>query len=74
MWTAIETNPNDHSAAFARIIRIYTQAEQKSFADARSDVIADYQNELDNKWVAALRKKYPVQVDEKVLQAIIQQK
>jgi hypothetical protein len=33
-------------------------------------VINDYQNELDKKWTAELKEKYPVKIDEKVFAQI----
>ena len=71
MITAIEKNKDDNSAAFAWVVKVYTLPTQKSFNEARGDVISDYQNELDDEWINTLKKKYPVQVDEKVLQSII---
>lgn len=71
MWTNVETNPQDKSAAFAWVIKVYIQPAQKSFIEARGDVIADYQNELDRQWTEVLKKKYPVQVNENVVQSLI---
>jgi peptidyl-prolyl cis-trans isomerase SurA len=33
-------------------------------------VINDYQNELEEKWIAELKKKYPVTVNQQVLDSI----
>lgn len=38
--------------------------------DVRGLVVADYQDELEKKWVATLRKKYAVKVDETVLETV----
>jgi hypothetical protein len=35
-------------------------------------VINDYQNELENRWVATLRSKYPVKVNEAAFKALLQ--
>ena len=45
----------------------------KELEEVRGIVIADYQNELDRQWITALREKYPVEIDEDVLQRVIQQ-
>ncbi len=45
----------------------------KSFQEARASVISDYQEEIEKKWVADLRKKYPVKVNKKTVKAVIQQ-
>lgn len=37
----------------------------KTFAEARSQVISDYQAELEKQWVTLLRKKYPYKVSSK---------
>ncbi len=69
--TEIEKNPDDNSAAFAYILKIYTQPAQKTFAEAKGDVIIDYQEALDARWIAALKKKYPVVIDKKVLSSVL---
>jgi peptidyl-prolyl cis-trans isomerase SurA len=51
--------------------RFYPPNQPRGFEDARGLVINDYQTVLEEEWVASLRKKYPVKVDEKVLQSII---
>jgi peptidyl-prolyl cis-trans isomerase SurA len=42
----------------------------KTFQETRGQVTADYQNYLDQKWIAALRKKYPVIINREVLQHV----
>lgn len=42
----------------------------KEMADVRSQVIADYQEELEKEWVAQLRKRYSVSVNEAVLKTV----
>lgn len=37
----------------------------KAFEEAKASVVADYQQELEEIWLAELRKKYPVKVNEK---------
>ena len=39
-------------------------------SDVRGQVVADYQNYLEEEWVAQLRKKYKVKVDNKVLKKL----
>ena len=43
---------------------------QKTFGDARGDVVSDFQDAIDKKWIAELKKKYPVKVNEEVLKSI----
>jgi peptidyl-prolyl cis-trans isomerase SurA len=69
--TNIVTNKDDNSTSFALIFKIYPTPAQKTFAEARGDVVSDFQDELDNKWIAELKKKYPVKVNEEVLKNIL---
>ena len=64
-------NKNDGTAVFAKILTLYPGRQQRSFADARGLVISDYQNYLEEKWVSQLKEKYPVKVNEKVMQALL---
>ncbi len=73
MITPVQLNPQDSSASFVYVIKLYTQSSQRSFEDARGLVINDYQNELEEKWIAELKTKYPVRVNEKVLQSLLKQ-
>jgi peptidyl-prolyl cis-trans isomerase SurA len=67
--TPIVSN-KDKTVQFAYVIREHPDAEQRTFDDARGLVINDYQNELENKWIDKLKKKYPVHVDERVLRSL----
>ena len=42
----------------------------ESYLDVRGRVTADYQEHLEKEWIRALREKYPVTVDEKVLKTV----
>ncbi len=44
-----------------------------SFEEARSAIISDYQTYLEKDWVAQLKKKYPVKVNEKNKRVVLQQ-
>jgi peptidyl-prolyl cis-trans isomerase SurA len=61
----------DRTASFTYVIKTYTQTSPRSFQDARGLVMNDYQLEIEEKWIAELKKKYPVKVDENVLQTIV---
>lgn len=45
----------------------------ENFEDVRGQVTADYQDMLEKQWVAELRKKYAVKVDESVLATVKEQ-
>lgn len=68
--TSIVKNKDDNSSSFALIFKIYPSPGQKTFTDARGDVISDFQDSIDKKWIAELKKKYPVKVNEEVLKSI----
>ncbi len=58
----------DNINTFAYIVKVYNERAPRNFDDARGFVINDYQTFLENKWIEQLRKKYPVKVNEPVLQ------
>lgn len=60
-------NSADNTASFALILKIYDQAAQRSFAEAKGLVVNDYQAELEQAWIAELKKKYPVVINEEEL-------
>lgn len=65
--TPLQVNQTDNTAAFAYIVKVYPQQGIRSFNEAKGLVMNDYQAQLENQWVAELRKKYPVKIDEGVL-------
>ncbi len=64
-------NQTDNNATFAYVLRTYPEPVSQTFEEARSTVINDLQLEMDKKWEAALRKKYPVKLDEKVFASLL---
>lgn len=59
----------DESAVIVAIIE-KRNPEPKTLKEAKGLVTSDYQVELETKWLEALRAKYPVSVDEKVLDKV----
>ena len=55
-----------YDATFGKVLK----KGPEDYSDVKALVIADYQDELEKEWVAVLRKKYPVVVDEKVLATV----
>lgn len=43
-----------------------------SFEDARASVISEYQNELEKNWLDALKKKYPIKVNDKTKKYVVE--
>jgi peptidyl-prolyl cis-trans isomerase SurA len=68
--TANVRNETDNTVAFAYIIKLYPNREARGFADARGFVINDYQVYLEEQWIAALKKKYPVKINEAVASSL----
>jgi peptidyl-prolyl cis-trans isomerase SurA len=68
--TANVRNESDNTVAFAYIIKLYPNREMRGFNDARGFVINDYQVYLEEKWIADLKKKYPVKINEAELKKL----
>ena len=71
MVTEPLVNAGDGTASFVKILKVYPANQQRNFDEARGLVINDYQNFLEEKWIEQLKKKYPVKVDEKVFQSML---
>ncbi len=70
MITPLSINATDKTSSFALINKVYNQPTPRSFNEAKGLVMNDYQNLLEEEWIKALKKKYPVVVDQKVLTSI----
>ena len=68
--TAPLKNKTDGSVSFAYVLKTYPSGMSRSYNDAKGLVVNDYQVELDKQWVAELKEKYPVKIDEKVFAEI----
>ncbi len=62
-------SPSDNITTFVYVIKTYANKSLRNFEDARGFVINDYQQYLEEKWVEQLKTKYPVKVNETVLQS-----
>ena len=69
--TSLIVNPTDKSASFALIGKVYTQSTPRSFNEAKGLVMSDYQNLLEEEWIKELKRKYPVVINQKVLESIL---
>ena len=64
-------NGTDNGAGFVKIIRIYPAKLQRNFDEAKSLVINEYQKHLEENWVNDMMKKYPVKINNAVLQSLL---
>jgi peptidyl-prolyl cis-trans isomerase SurA len=69
-FTSMNSNQNDNTVTFAYIVKVYTDRSPRNYNDARGFVINDYQTYLEDSWIAELKKKYPVKIDEAVLKSL----
>jgi peptidyl-prolyl cis-trans isomerase SurA len=51
-------------------IKSKINAQTKALNEVRGTVTADYQNKLEKEWIALLKQKYPVQVDDSVFRTL----
>ena len=63
----IQVSATDNIATFVYIVKVYTEKQPRNYEDARGFVINDYQAYLEEQWINALKKKYPVKVNDAVL-------
>ena len=63
----------DGTATFIKYFKIYPDGQQRTFEQSKGMVINDYQNVIEKKWLDELKMKYPVKVNEALLQTIIKQ-
>ena len=68
--TAPVKNTADNTYTFAYIVKVYADKMPRGFEDARGFVINDYQNFLEEQWIAELKKKYPVLVNQAVFKTL----
>jgi peptidyl-prolyl cis-trans isomerase SurA len=69
-FSAITSNI-DGTSTFVMYVNIYEPNQQRTFEDARGLVINEYQQELEKNWIAALRKKHPVKVNESMIREML---
>jgi peptidyl-prolyl cis-trans isomerase SurA len=69
-FTSFNTNSPDNTITFAYILKLYDERTPRTYNEARGFVINDYQGFLEDKWIAALKQKYPVKINEGVLKSL----
>ena len=71
MITPLSVNATDKTSSFALITKVYNQPTPRSFNEAKGLVMNDYQNLLEEEWIKQLRQKYPVKLDDKVVNEVV---
>lgn len=61
----------DSAALFVKFLKVYPPGQPRSFEESKGLVINDYQNVLEERWIAALKKKYPVKINQEALRGIL---
>lgn len=69
-FSAITSNI-DGTSTFVMYVNVYPPNQQRTFDEARGLVINEYQQELEKNWIAELRKKYPVKVNESMIKEML---
>jgi len=65
-----EKNDAADSYTLVYVFDVYPQVSPRNFEDARGLVINDYQQVLEQKWIAELKKKYPVKVNDAIAKSL----
>lgn len=60
--------------SFAHIVKLYPEKTLRDFDEAKGFVLNDYQVYLEENWIAALKRTYPVQINNAVLQSLWKEK
>ena len=45
--------------------------EQRSYDEAKGLIINDYQTVVEEQWIAELKKKYPIKINEEVYKSLL---
>jgi peptidyl-prolyl cis-trans isomerase SurA len=60
----------DELYSFTYVIEVYNEKTPRTYEQAVGLVLNDCQQELEEKWINKLKKKYPVKVNERVLRGL----
>lgn len=64
----------DGSYSLLDVKEVYNNATQKTFDEAKGFVISEYQDELEKQWHSQLKAKYPIQLNQKVFESLVNKK
>jgi peptidyl-prolyl cis-trans isomerase SurA len=65
--TEVFTNDADGTFSFSYVYKVNQDPSIMTFEEARVQVINDYQQMLEEKWINELKKKYPISINQTVL-------
>ncbi len=71
--SAPEKSKRDNSQNFMKIEKVMAPME-KTMAEARGYIVADYQDYLEKEWIQVLQRTYDIEVNDKVLKKIVKKK
>lgn len=60
-------NESDGTYSFSKVLKVHQDPSIMDFDDARVQAISDYQQMLEENWIKELKKKYPVVINQSVL-------
>jgi peptidyl-prolyl cis-trans isomerase SurA len=64
--------PNEGTSYRFYYVEGIVQPEPKTLKEAKGMVTSDYQNHLEKEWIAEMRSRYPVTVNEEVVKSLYQ--
>ncbi|MBL0146009.1 MAG: hypothetical protein IPP48_09785 [Chitinophagaceae bacterium] len=64
-------NTLDGSASFVKVLKMHNANEQRSYDEAKGLIINDYQTVVEEQWIAELKKKYPIRINEEVYKSLL---
>ncbi len=67
--TPVFLNENAYTVVFSN--KVIPNAEPKTLDEAKGYVVAEYQSYLENEWNEALKKKYPLQINESIFKTMV---
>jgi peptidyl-prolyl cis-trans isomerase SurA len=68
----LQRNESDGSFSFVVVDKIHDDPSPKTFDASAGEVMNDYQEVLENRWMASLKKKYPIWINADVWKQILE--
>lgn len=73
-WEKGKSELQDKDRLVLVVIDGILQSRQKTYKETRGKVIANYQAYLENEWLDGLKKEYPVQINQEVIDQLVSKK